>query len=119
MGRAPAEAALNAGWLLGHFHGPGDPRRSDELEIKWGAHPAGERRVDWVRGEERTTFTLLISGRFRLDFPDRSVLLAEPGDYALWGKGIDHTWEAVEECVVLIVRWPSIPGYKLRPEDAA
>ena len=113
VGNAPVDGALNAGWLLGHFHPPGDPRHSDEVEIKWGVHPKGERRAEWVRGEERTAVAVLISGRFRLRFPDREALLAEPGDYVVWGKGVDHSWVAEEESVVLIVRWPSVPGYKV------
>ena len=32
-------------------------------------------------------------------------------DYLIWGKGVDHSWVAEEESVVLTVRWPSVPGY--------
>jgi len=113
VGKAPVDGALNAGWLLGHFHSPGDPRHSDEVEIKWGVHPVGESRAEWVRSEERTTVAVLISGRFRLLFPERDALLAEAGDYVVWGKGVDHSWVAEEESVVLIVRWPSVPGYRV------
>ena len=31
--------------------------------------------------------------------------------------GTGHSWEAVEESVVLSIRWPSIPGYAV-PEQA-
>lgn len=113
VGKAPVDGAQNAGWLLGHFMPCDDLRHSAGVEVKWGVHPAGERRAMWVRGEERTTLAVLVSGRFRLEFPDRHVLLAEPGDYVVWGKGVDHSWEAERETVVLIVRWPSIPGYKV------
>ena len=117
VGNATTNAAAR-GWLLGHFMPPGDPRRSDEVEIKWGVHPVGESRAEWVRGEERTAVAVLISGRFRLRFPERDALLAEPGDYVIWGKGVDHSWVAEEESVVLIVRWPSVPGYRV-PEAGA
>lgn len=110
-GRAAHDAALDRGWLLGHFKPEGDPRHSEDLEIKWGVHPRGDTRAAWVRGERRTALLVLISGRFRLDFPHRSVVLAEQGDYVVWGHGVDHSWEAEEASVVLTVRWPSVPGY--------
>ena len=109
----------NAGWLLGHFLPAEDPRHSDEVEIKWAVHPAGQERAEWVRGESRKAVAVLVSGRFRLRFPDRDVLLAEPGDYVVWGKGVDHSWVAESESVVLIVRWPSVPGYKVGGDGGA
>ncbi|RSN08477.1 signal peptidase I [Nonomuraea sp. WAC 01424] len=113
VGNANIDAAGDRGWLLGHFKPLGDPRHSEEVEIKWGVHPAGDERAQWVRGEARTALLVLISGRFRVELPGRSVLLAEPGDYVLWGKGVDHSWVAEQESVVLTVRWPSVPGYRV------
>jgi quercetin dioxygenase-like cupin family protein len=113
VGNAGLDAAGDRGWLLGHFKPLGDPRHSEEVEIKWGVHPAGDERAQWVRGEERTALLILISGRFRVELPGRSVLLAERGDYVVWGKGVDHSWVAEEESVVLTVRWPSVAGYRV------
>ncbi|NUP03246.1 MAG: signal peptidase I [Nonomuraea sp.] len=113
VGNANIDAAGDRGWLLGHFKPLGDPRHSEEVEIKWGVHPAGDERARWVEGEERTALLILISGRFRVELPGRSVLLAERGDYVVWGKGVDHSWVAEEESVVLTVRWPSVPGYRV------
>jgi quercetin dioxygenase-like cupin family protein len=119
VGKAPVDGAQDAGWLLGHFLPADHPRHSAEVEVKWAVHPKGERRAAWVRGEQRSTLAVLISGRFRLEFPDRRAVLAEPGDYVLWGRGVDHSWEAEQESVVLIVRWPSVPGYKVGEEHRA
>lgn len=113
VGNANVDAAGDRGWLLGHFKPLGDPRHSEEVEIKWGVHPVGDERAEWVRGEARTALLILISGRFRVELPGRSVLLAERGDYVVWGKGVDHSWVAEEESVVLTVRWPSVPGYRV------
>ncbi|MEV6105389.1 signal peptidase I [Streptomyces sp. NPDC051940] len=113
VGHAGRDAALDRGWLLGHFKDAGDPRHSEDVEIKWGVHPKGDERARWATAEVRTALLVLISGRFRLDFPDRSVVLAEQGDYVVWGKGVDHSWQAEEESVVLTVRWPSVPGYRV------
>ncbi|MFD6872987.1 MULTISPECIES: signal peptidase I [unclassified Streptomyces] len=112
-GKAGPDAATDRGWILGHFKPPGDPRHSEDVEIKWGVHPKGEERERWVTGERRTALQVLISGRFRLDFPGRTVVLAEQGDYVVWGRGVDHSWYAEEDSVVLTVRWPSVAGYRV------
>jgi hypothetical protein len=109
VGNANTDAAAR-GWLLGHFMPPGDPRSSDEVEIKWGVHPVGEKRPGWVTDDSRSIVSVLVSGRFRIDLPDRSVVLAEPGDYIVF-RGVNHTWQAEEASVVVSVRWPSLPGF--------
>ncbi|MFF0062553.1 signal peptidase I [Streptomyces sp. NPDC005279] len=112
VGNAGRDAAMDRGWLLGHFKDTGDPRHSEDVEIKWGAHPRGDERAQWVTGEARTALLVLISGQFRVDLPGRSVLLSEQGDYVVWGRDVEHSWYAVEESVVITVRWPSVPGYR-------
>ncbi|MEV6352973.1 signal peptidase I [Streptomyces hydrogenans] len=118
VGNAGADAALDKGWLLGHFKEAGSPRHSEDVEIKWGVHPRGEERALWARGEVRTALLVLISGRFRVELPERSVLLERQGDYVVWGRGVDHSWVAEEDSVVLTVRWPSVPGYAAVEESA-
>ncbi|MFJ6405618.1 signal peptidase I [Streptomyces hydrogenans] len=118
VGNAGADAALDKGWLLGHFKEAGSPRHSEDVEIKWGVHPRGEERALWARGEVRTALLVLISGRFRVELPERSVLLERQGDYVVWGRGVDHSWVAEEDSVVLTVRWPSVPGYAVAEESA-
>jgi hypothetical protein len=114
VGNANVDGALDAGWLLGHFKPVGDIRHSTDVEIKWGVHPPGDQRERWATGEVRTALLVLISGRFRVDLPDRAVVLAKQGDYVIWGPGVDHSWYAEEASVVLTVRWPSVPGYAVR-----
>ncbi|MFF6954198.1 signal peptidase I [Streptomyces iakyrus] len=111
VGNAGRDAVLDRGWLLGHFKDAGDPRHSEAVEIRWGVHPPGDERAQWVRGEERTALLVLVSGRFRGELPGRSVLLERQGDHVVWGPGVDHSWRAEEESVVLTVRWPSVAGY--------
>ncbi|MFE6762453.1 signal peptidase I [Streptomyces sp. NPDC057689] len=119
VGNAGKDAALDRGWILGHFKDAGDPRYSEDVEIKWGVHPVGDERARWVRGESRTALLVLISGRFRVELPGRSVLLEGQGDYVVWGVGTDHSWVAEEESVVLTVRWPSVPGYAVEAAEPA
>lgn len=117
VGNAAADAPANRGWLLGHFMPADDARGSHDVEVKWGIHPQGDQRPDWVAGEQRSAMLLLISGRFRVELPDRSVLLARQGDYVVFHR-VSHSWHAERDSVVLAVRWPSIPGYAVPDEQA-
>lgn len=110
-GNANDDGDQNRGWLLGHFITPvASVRSSTDLEVKWGVHPAGEKRAGWTSGEDRTTLVILVSGRHRIELTVGEILLERQGDYGLWGPGIDHTWEALEDSVILTVRWPSLPA---------
>jgi hypothetical protein len=113
-GNANEDAQPYRGWLIGHFVAGPEPqlRRQTDVEIRWTTHVAGETRPSWVRGETTTTITLLINGRFRIQFSDdprEDVTLARQGDYALWPPGVDHRWTALEDSMVVTVRWPSRP----------
>jgi hypothetical protein len=108
-GNANDDADAHRGWLVGHFIQPTESVRSSaDLEIKWGRHPAGDKRVAPATDEQRTTLVLLVSGRHRVELSVGTALLKEPGDYVVWGPGIDHTWETEHDSIVLTVRWPSL-----------
>jgi hypothetical protein len=107
-GNAADDGSKNRGWLLGHFMDPAEGVRSTrDVEVKWGVHPAGEQRAGWTTDDQRTTLVLLVTGRFRVELSEGSVTLARQGDYAVWGPGIDHSWHAEADSVVVTVRWPS------------
>jgi len=107
-GNAAEDGLETRGWLLGHFIDPAKGiRSSKDVEVKWGIHPAGEKRSDWTADDQRTTLVLLVDGNFRIDLTEGPVALVRQGDYAVWGPGIDHSWEAVSDSVVVTVRWPS------------
>ena len=111
VGNAGVDGAARRGWLVGHFAGvPGAPNRSEAVEVKWGVHPAGERRATAAVNATATTLSVLVRGRFRLRFPDRVVVLEREGDYALWPPGVAHAWLAEEASIVLTVRGPSLAG---------
>ena len=110
VGNAVADGEDNRGWLLGHFlQGSNGVRASDAVEVKWGIHPAGDSRDSWQTDEQRTTVLFLVKGRFRLDLSAGTFVLEREGDYAVWGPGMDHSWHAEEDSVVITVRWPSLP----------
>lgn len=84
-------------------------RHTYDVELKWSTHSAGEERPEWVTAETRTTVATLISGKYEVMFRNQSVILAKQGDFVMWGKGYDHKGRALEDSVILTVRWPSIP----------
>ena len=81
--------------------------RSGDIEVKWGVHAAGEKREQWAPDDRRTALVILVSGHFLVQLGDGSADLAEPGDYVMWGPGTGHSWTAVDDSVVMTVRWPS------------
>jgi quercetin dioxygenase-like cupin family protein len=109
FGNAAEEVNDRRGWFVGHFMPEADVRRTGDVEVKWGVHPAGEERQSWQDNETRTTVLLLVQGRFRINFPDESHVLARQGDYVMWGPGVGHSWRAEEDSVVVTIRWPSRP----------
>jgi hypothetical protein len=109
VGRAAVDSEDHRGWFVGHFMDD-DLHRSQDVEIKWGIHPSGDQRAEWQDDEYRTTVLLLVKGRFRITLSAASHILEHEGDYAMWGPGVGHSWEAEEDSVVITVRWPSIPA---------
>ncbi|MGH3261762.1 MAG: signal peptidase I [Trebonia sp.] len=107
-GNAEEDGRETRGWILGHFIDPSaGVRSSKDVEIKWFNHPAGDKRHEWTSDDQRTTLVLLVEGNFRIDPTEASVTLERQGDYVTWGPGIDHSWEALTESIVVTVRWPS------------
>ena len=107
-GNAEDDGRDHRGWILGHFIDPAEGvRSSKDVEIKWGIHPAGDKRAEWTADDQRTTLVFHVSGRFRIDLTEGSFTLERKGDYLVWGPGIDHSWEALTDAVVVTVRWPS------------
>jgi hypothetical protein len=99
------------GWFVGHFMGrPEHPLWSRDVELKWGVHRRGDRRPEVAPGDGATALSVLVSGRFVLEFAERERVLARPGDFVLWPPGVAHGWRAEEDSVVLTVRWPSRPS---------
>ena len=111
FGNAATEGASRLGWFIGHFIIPqGDPRSTEAVEVKWGVHKAGDSRTQWGLNNEATTVSILIHGRFRLEFEEREIVLSREGDYVLWCASVPHSWFAESDCTILTLRWPSKPG---------
>jgi len=88
-------------------------RNTKDVEIKWGAHPAGEARPGgWAPPSAKRVISILLRGRFVIRFRDprdpgapTEICLSRLGDYVLWDEVLEHDWHAVDESLVLTVRW--------------
>jgi hypothetical protein len=108
VGNAIADAA-ERGWFVGHFIDKKfGIRHTKDVEIKWAEYPEDEERPEWVTGETRTAICILIAGSVDLIFRNRNVTLSKPGDFVMWGPGVDHKWRAQKGTTTITVRWPSI-----------
>lgn len=109
-GNALVDGEPCRGWFMGYFVPEAtNPRSTVALEVKWTTHTAGESRSQWAKNLQATTLSILIRGRFRVQFRDRDVVLVQEGDYVLWLPQVPHYWVAEENSTILTIRWPSQP----------
>lgn len=99
------------GWFVGDFLLDGPTlRRESPVAVKWAVHEAGEQRSEPGESDSETSLAVLVSGSFQLSFPSEvpaQVVLSKRGDYVLYGPGVRHLWRALDDSVVLTVRWQS------------
>jgi cupin superfamily acireductone dioxygenase involved in methionine salvage len=76
------------------------------------------RAQSWVRYKKATTISILIEGSFQIHLrangETRDILLEKQGDYVTMPPGVDHNWTAITDCVVMSVRFPSLPDDQLK-----
>ncbi|HEY7336795.1 MAG TPA: hypothetical protein VH639_18010 [Bryobacteraceae bacterium] len=109
--RGQLDDIADRGWVLGNF--AGGPRQTGAVEVKWTRHAPGLTGKGWSDCYTATTLSVLISGKFRILFrnaPVEFVDLSAPGDYVLFGPGIPHLSRALEDSLLITVRWPSVKG---------
>lgn len=110
-GNANDDAEPFGRWLIGHFIPPElGLRQSDDVEVKWSARETGFGEAYWTACRTATTLAILIAGKHRIEFPHRVCELSTPGDYVLWGAGVPHRWQVLEDSTIVAVRWPSVAG---------
>lgn len=87
FGNALQDGERYRGWLVGHFIHENEPdvRRTEDIDVKWFFHPAGQQRKYWVTGETATTLCMLIRGCFRIDLSSGTYTPANEADYLMWG----------------------------------
>ncbi|MDM0054821.1 hypothetical protein [Variovorax fucosicus] len=94
------------------------------LCVKWFMHPAGNPAGEAKPVSTGRTISMLVGGapdsEFRIEFsptasfaPASTVtrVLREPGDFAIWGRGLYHRAFGIAPACILTIRW--------EPGDAA
>ncbi len=89
-----------------------DGEQVEKLAVKWFAHNPEDPQT-WGAVKPIScgrTFSLLAGiGAFELTFcrgEERLTLLLEsPGDFAVWGAGISHSWRVLKPSLVMTLRW--------------
>jgi hypothetical protein len=105
VGNAMRDGVSTRWWFVGPFLGQAAGIRASDVEIKWLSHSAGDRRAQPVTGETRTTVMILVAGKCQIELDTGSFVLSQPGDYAMWGPGVDHTWDIIDDSTLISVRW--------------
>ena len=97
-GNAAEDGRERRGWILGHFIDPSEGvRSSKDVEIKWGIHPAGDKRPEWTADDQRTTLVLLVRETSGSTSPKPASPWKNKAITPSWGPGIDHSWEAITD----------------------
>lgn len=103
--------------FLRHLGHPAGPEPAANLAVKWFVHDPAD-PPEWGQAKPpsvgRTLSLLAGPGAFELCFrrgeDEAVVVLEEPGDFALWGPGLAHSWRVLAPSVVLTVRWELVGG---------
>ncbi len=115
-------AAEHKDWVLGHFMKEGSPFKTSAFELKWAKLKAGEKKSSLGTQKTAKTLSILVYGKFEFDFPKESlsrtsgkvrgkkIILSKEGDYCFYDAGVTHSWRILEDCLLISIRWPSIPG---------
>jgi hypothetical protein len=112
FGNAAVDQLRDSGWFVGQFVPAAEGlRHQTSVELKWGTHKDGEKRVrPWAAGHA-TTISVLIKGALRVTFYGERlqvVMLQKEGDYVVFTPDAVHSWEAIGDTLVLSVRFPSV-----------
>ena len=92
--------------------GAGGEGRAADLGVKWFVHEP-DHPAHWGNSKPTSggrTFSILAGpGCFELTFGRDGtwykVILDQPGDFAIWGPGLDHSWRALATSTILTCRW--------------
>jgi hypothetical protein len=71
------------GGIIGHFAtGERAANYSQDVEIKWSDHAAGDAQDEWQESLG-TSVSILVAGSMTISFADGEATLSRPGDYVM------------------------------------
>ncbi|OHA26475.1 MAG: hypothetical protein A3C06_02770 [Candidatus Taylorbacteria bacterium RIFCSPHIGHO2_02_FULL_46_13] len=109
-GNVYTKPGVKKNWVMGHFIDPKTPFHQKDFSLKWTKSKRGDSR-EQIGTCEAETLDILVYGKHKIDFPNlhKSVTLEKEGDYVYVGRNIAHTWETLEDSLIVTLRWPSVP----------
>jgi hypothetical protein len=114
FGNAADDNVADTGWFVGQFIPDAmGYRHQTAVELKWGVHPRGQSRPGGPEANRvATTISILVRGMLETVLTvagqPHVVRLEREGDYIVFGPDVKHDWEALEDSIVLSVRFPSV-----------
>lgn len=102
-------SACERGWFVGHFNDNPELNTTD-LEAQIVKLKKGDKKDGSSYNKQGKTLGMLIYGAFELDFDGEKVRLDKEGDFVIFQPMVNHTWEALEDSMIVSIRWPSLPG---------
>jgi hypothetical protein len=114
FGNAAEDNVADTGWFVGQFVADTmGHRHQTAVELKWGVHRCGQSRPGGSEANGvATTISILVRGKLETVFTvagqPHVVRLEREGDYIVFGPEVKHDWEALEDSIVLSVRFPSV-----------
>lgn len=87
-------------------------RKAKNIAVKWFVHKPTD-KLKWgikkPTSKGRSMSLLASKGRFELVFWKGSakytLTLDKPGDFAVWGPGLEHSWRPVKKSTIITFRW--------------
>lgn len=107
------------GWFIGHFMEKESVFKNDNFEMKWAVCLRGWQEQFTKSNLRAKTMCVLIEGKFEFEFQKEGEkkILSKTGEFIFWDAGVLYTSKSLDDSVLLVIRWPSVPDDQKRIED--
>lgn len=103
-------SSMKDGWFIGDFAPAA--YNTEKFEAAYKVHKKDE---DWPKHYQKTAteINLLISGSMEIEMDSGVSILISPGDIFIFAPGEAAKPKFLEDCGVVCVKMPSLPGDKV------
>ena len=100
-------------WVMGLKDlnpGVDESLQNDAFGLKWNKVKKGAKKQPATANKYSKTVAILIYGKFEIKFTDlnESIILNKEGDYAFFPEHSKHTYEFLEDSLMISLRWPPL-----------
>ncbi len=108
-GNFDIECKNHKDWIFGHFMEDDSPFKNEDFEIKWGNRLKGFKAEEKnsIAEDGKCTLAILVHGKIimTLSSLNKIVELSKQGDYFYYEPAMPHSVEALEDSLILTIRW--------------